>query len=527
MSLLARVTSFFADFLSLGPAGGGGGAGGHDDRELWLVAGERSPVSMCLVSLEGALWKPNHAFAEMVGYPQAELRAMTFQQITHPDDLDADLGLFEEALRGERSSYRLVKRYLRSDGRVMWGDLSVALIRSEDGAPLHFMSLVLDVTAQRLNLDRLSQAVEAAESERRLSQAILDTVDVGLLLVARDGSYERVNRRQHDILAMVYPDGKDGGVGQIGHLYAADGLTQLTEEQMPAARAANGEEFSDDRVWVGTDLTRRRALSVSARTVRDTAGEFVGAALAFSDVTDLVKALRAREVFESSVSHELRTPLTTVLGHLEMLLDDGDLSEVAAQQVRIVQRNATRLRHLVSDLLDPASRGQGTVALLWSSTDIAGLVEEAVESVLPAALDGGVMLGAHTHGPVHAVVDGDRVRQVLENLISNAVKYTDAGGRVDVGLVVEGDMVAITVADTGIGIAPEDIERLFDPFFRTGRARDRISPGLGLGLGIVQSIVVAHGGQIEIDSALGQGSSFQITLPLEAPVSDLGNTNAE
>lgn len=490
-----------------------------DDSVLWRLVGEYSPVSMCLAGLDGTLRMANQAFAEMIGYTRAELREMTFEQITHPDDLARNLELREETLRGERSTYRLVKRYLHADGDVVWGDLSVALMRSEAGVPLYFISQVLDVTIQRLDLDRLAQAVEAAERERNLSRAILDTVDVGLLLVDRDGSYERVNRRQQDIFAMVYPDG--GGLGgPVGHLYAADGLTQLTEQEMPVARAANGEEFDDERVWVGTDPTSRRALSVSSRTVRNAAGEFAGAALAFSDVTDLVHAVRAREVFATSVSHELRTPLTTVLGHLEILLEGGELPEAAVRQIRAVQRNAVRLRYLVSDLLDPAAQGPRAVTLSTAPTEVAHLIGEAVEAVRPAAIEAGVTLTDHAQGPIHAVLDADRVRQVLDNLITNAVKYTNTGDRVDVWLKAEQDAVAITVTDTGIGIAPEDVERLFDPFFRAGGARDRMSPGLGLGLGIAQSIVRAHGGQITVASTPEEGSSFQITLPLDVHPTD-------
>lgn len=234
------------------------------DLVLWGIAAEHSPVSMCLVGLDGTLWMPNHAFAEMIGRTQDELRAMTFQQLTYADDLQADLDLVDETLRGERSSYRLVKRYHHGDGGVIWADVSVALMRSEDGEPLHFIAQMLDVTTQRLDLERLTRAVETAERERRLSQAILDTVNVGLVLLDRGGGYERVNRRQHDIEALAHPGGQ---YGAAGHLYAADGVTPLPEGQMPAARAVLGEEFDDDRLWVGNDPTTRRALSVSARTV--------------------------------------------------------------------------------------------------------------------------------------------------------------------------------------------------------------------------------------------------------------------
>ena len=111
-----------------------------------------------------------------------------------------------------------------------------------------------------------------------------------------------------------------------------------------------------------------------------------------------------------------------------------------------------------------------------------------------------------------AIVDAGRVRQVLENLVSNAVKYTDPGGRIDVRLEVADEVVVITVTDTGIGIPEGDLDRLFDPFFRD-HARERMGPGLGLGLGIAQSIVVAHDGRIDVGSTPGEGSTFRITLP--------------
>ncbi|GAA0986085.1 Alkaline phosphatase synthesis sensor protein PhoR [Nocardioides aquaticus] len=483
------------------------------DHALWQLTVEHSPVGMCLVNLEGDLVMPNRAFAEMIGYTQAEVRGLTFQELTHPDDLGEDVALFEQALRGERTSYRLVKRYLHADGSVVWGDLSVALMRASDGTPLHFISQVLDVTTQRQDRERLAQAMAAVERERSLSQAVLDTVDVGLVLVDRDGGAERVNRRQLAILAMADPDGLLSSTGHNGHFYAADGTTPLTVDQMPTMRAVCGEEFDDDRVWVGPDRASRRALSVSARTVRDAAGEAVGAALAFSDVTDLVTALQAREVFESSVSHELRTPLTSVLGHLELVLDDPGLSEAATRQLRVAQRNATRLQYLVSDLLDPAARGLGTLELLRAPTDVAALVRDVVATGSAEARAAQIAVVAHADDCVRAVVDVHRVHQVLDNLVSNAVKYTDPGGSVDVTVEADEDEVTLSVTDTGIGIAPDDLERLFEPFFRADHARERVAPGVGLGLGIARSIVVAHGGRLEVDSTPGAGSTFCVVLP--------------
>lgn len=520
---MSRTTPSPADATcstSLGAASASRRDGRDGDHELWRLTVDHSPVGMCLVSTEGQMVMPNRAFAEMIGYAEDELRGWTFHAITHPEDLAVDVELFEETMRGERSSYRLVKRFVHADGHVVWGDLSVALMHSDDGTPLHFISQVLDVTSQRQDRARLAQAVKDVERERNLLQAILDTVDVGLMLVERDGTIARINRRQEDLLAMAECGDVRDGVAQHGHFYGADGTTALAESQMPAVRAVAGEEFDDYRVWVGPDMATRRALSVSARTVRDAGGDPSGAALAFGDVTDLMNALQAREVFEGSVSHELRTPLTAVLGHLEMVLEDGGLSVSATRQLEVAQRNAVRLGSLVSDLLDTAARGKGTLALSPAAADVAALARDVVEAATPAAQAAGVTLEVHAPSPAPAMVDLHRVRQVLDNVVSNAVKYTDPGGRVDLVVETAGDVVTLTVTDTGIGIASEDLVRLFDPFFRADTARGRAAPGVGLGLGIARSIAVAHGGRMEVASRLGEGTTVRTVLPVGGPSDD-------
>ncbi len=218
-------------------------------------------------------------------------------------------------------------------------------------------------------------------------------------------------------------------------------MTRLESELLPSTRAARGEEFDDVRVWIGSDPLTRRAIAISARTVRDASGGFAGAALALSDITDLMRAIQARDDFLAAVSHELRTPLTSVVGHLEVLLDHGDLDDGPVRQLRVIERNAARLHRLVSDLLDSAEHRGGPVRLTRSPVDLTQLVGEALESAAPAARASGIVLGSTLVEGLVAVVDPQRLRQVIDNLISNAVKYTDPGGRVDVRLdAVDGEV---------------------------------------------------------------------------------------
>ena len=325
--------------------------GASDGAELWRLTLQHSPIGMGLVGLDGRLLMANRALCAMLGYDVEGLSQRGFQELTHAEDLDADVELFGQALAGEVDSYRLRKRYLHADGHVVWGDLSVALVRGQDGRPLHFIAQILDVTAQREQEERLAAASAEIEHEHQTLEAIFETVSVGLLLIGSDGRYERTNRRHREAMTLAFPDGHVGEAGQLGHVYFPDGKTLMAKEDMPSYRAVQGEEFDDYTYWVGDDPRTRAAFSTSARQVRGPSGEKLGAALAYQEITDLMRAMQVQDEFVSSVSHELRTPLTSVLGYLEMLCEREGLPPDVLAQLRVVQRNALRLRALLSDLL--------------------------------------------------------------------------------------------------------------------------------------------------------------------------------
>ena len=321
---------------------------GTDD--LWRLTMEHSPVGMAIVSPTGGFMTANVALCEMLGYDADVLVTKCFQDITHPEDLDADLRLFEQTLAGEISSYRITKRYLRADGSILVGDLSVALLRDSLGAPILFISQIADLTERQAFVDRLDAAEAAADAERRTAQAIFEGVAVGLLQIDATGRYLATNARHRDFLDLAFPDGHRGQAGQTGFAYGLD-QQLLVHDDMPSVRAARGEAFDNLRLWVGEDPHTRRALSVSARRVLDRSGELAGAVLAYHDVTDLVRAMGVKDEFVSTISHELRTPLTAALAYLELLDESDDVTPEGHQQVTAARRNMLRLSHLVADLL--------------------------------------------------------------------------------------------------------------------------------------------------------------------------------
>ena len=366
--------------------------------------------------------------------------------------------------------------------------------------------------------DRLAGALEFIEHQSRVSDAIIDTVDVGLLLLDAEGNYESMNRRHRDFMRVAFPDGHRGRVGQLGLVFDENGDRRLTAEEMPTTRAARGEEFDDCRIWVGDDPLTWRAMSVSARAVRGEDGSFRGAALAYNDVTDYMRALRVKDEFVASVSHELRTPLTSIRGYVDLLMDD-ELPLAAVQKLDVVARNAERLGRLVADLLQSAQIDLGPMHVVRTQGDLATIVRDTVDAATPLATSVGVELDAELPPSLEMLLDRDRIRQVADNLVSNALKYTPRGGRVTVRLGLDGERAELCVEDTGIGIEARDRAQLFTRFFRARHAEEQSIQGVGLGLSITKSIVESHGGRIEVDSEVGRGSVFRVRLPLSVTAS--------
>jgi two-component system phosphate regulon sensor histidine kinase PhoR len=483
-----------------------------DTDALWRLTMEHSPVGMAILSPAGDFLTANVALCDMLGYDPDVMATLTFQDITHPDDLAADLRLVARALAGEISSYRITKRYIRSDGSTLIGDLSVALLRGADGAPIHFISQVADLTERQAFVDRLDVAEAAAEAERRRAQAVFEGVSVGLLQIDADGHYLASNNRMRQFLDLAFPAGHRGVAGEPGFTYDAD-QRPLAPDEMPSARAARGEQFNDVRLWIGEDPGARRALSVSARSVQDRDGAPAGAVLAYHDVTDLVRAMDVKDEFVATVSHELRTPLTSALAYLELLDESSDVTDEGRQQVTAARRNMLRLSHLVADLIFTTRASAGSPLVDPYRVDVAMLLAEAVAAASLDAESAHVRLEGRRPESLVAVADGLRLRQVFDNLLDNAIGYSRPGGVVTVDLAEVDGVLELVVADEGVGIEPGDLDDVFGRFYRGANARLLNVPGTGLGLTIVRTIVEAHGGHVTLDSAPGRGTTVRVALP--------------
>jgi signal transduction histidine kinase len=280
-------------------------------------------------------------------------------------------------------------------------------------------------------------------------------------------------------------------------------------------------------------------ISVTVSAVRNAAGEVVAVAAISQDITerkraeqereDFTRALevrnerlleldRLKDEFVALVSHELRTPLTSIRGYLELVIDGeaGPVTDDQRQFLGVVERNANRLLDLVGDLLFLAQIEAGKLSLEVGAVDLAAVAADSVETNRPLAEEKGITLTLAT-SPL-PLLAGDRARlgQLLDNLVSNAIKFTPEGGRVDVRASSSRGTAVVEVRDTGMGIAAEEQEHVFERFFRTSRATEQAIQGTGLGLAISKAIVQAHGGRITLASAEGEGATFRVTVPIRA-----------
>ena len=230
----------------------------------------------------------------------------------------------------------------------------------------------------------------------------------------------------------------------------------------------------------------------------------------------LLELDRLKDEFVATASHELRTPLTSISGYLEMSLDpiEGPLSPAREGHLRIVQRNADRLTVLVDQLLFLARADSHPLSVAPEPVDLGGILIEAAETARPAARAKGITLAVETTSTPRAIADRTQLLRVVENLVTNAVKFTPDGGTVRLAAREEGASAVLEVTDTGVGIPRAEQHDLFNRFFRGANAIEKAVPGSGLGLAISQVIAEAHGTTIEVESTPGVGSTFSLALPL-------------
>jgi PAS domain S-box-containing protein len=464
------------------------------------------------------------AIVELLGYSLDEWarKPQLFDEILHPVDRDDVLAAIDAAKQAG-DPYEGEYRVFRDDGTIVWVRDRAVTVRDARGRPLHWQGFLVDVT-ERKN----------AEVRYRTLAEQLPLITYIDTAYSNDEAAAYVSPQVEDILGYSLAEWEADPHFFVDHLHPDD-RDWVREAQRLARESGEALEVEyrflakDGRVvWLHDSYTIVRdetgrpwytqgyALDITARKQAEADRETLLSQAQMQNER-LRELDRMKDEFVALVSHELRTPLTSIRGYLELLLEDADgFEQTHTDWLSVIDRNSERLLCLVEDLLLKAQVNAGRVALTVKEIDITAIVEQSVETGAPVAAARGISLISSTAPVPSVAADPTRLGQVIDNLISNALKFTPAGGRVEVRASERDGRARIEIADNGTGISAAEQERLFERFYRTAQAQTDAVPGVGLGLSIAKAIVEAHGGTISCESVEGAGTTFAIELPLAA-----------
>lgn len=502
------------------------------ERRLRAIV-EHSPSMISILSKDGGWETPSEAGMKLLGWPQDKLSDEGTFTLIHPDDLEYVTSAFTEATSTRSGSFDPATYRIRAaDGSWHWFE-TTAHNMLDDPAVKGVVFHSRDVTKSR------ETQRHALESAARLS-AVIENLMTGVLVEDADRRIVVINQRFTDLFGIAAPPASLVGsdcreaAEQSKYLFAdpqyfldstiacLENRTQVIDFELPTA---NGrilqrdyipvfvDDHYDGHVWVYRDITERRdlenrreALLAAERDVR----------LAIEEQNLRLRELdQLKSEFVANLSHELRTLLTSIIGFTELLSDGavGPITEGQREYVDIVDRSSHRMLRLMDDMLLLSRLETRSIPVEFAPIDLSELLQEAHTDFKPSAADARIDLNFEAKDGPPVFGDRGKLRQVIDNLVNNALKFTPAGGKVRVDAVREENSWIVTVTDNGMGIPAGDAEKVFEKFFRASNSDTKRTPGTGLGLSITRAIVEVHHGEVRVASVEGSGTTFTVRLP--------------
>jgi len=449
---------------------------------------------------EGRFIAVNKRWIEVLGYTKEEALQMTLPDIVHPDLLAACLATFVNFDKG--ISYTAFESmFVAKDGHTVYvtGNMVPYL---EQGKLVRTRHIFTDVS--------FSKQAEAVL--KGLGEGLIVTDKLRTITLSNKAAEKMLGKKSKELLGQKWPNvlGAKGIVDEEGK--------QVLISKLPFYTALTKSEksFSSDYQYAGKEGKMFPVTIAAAPVIL--AGEITGVVEVFRDITEEKAAERLKNDFLNNTTHELKTPLIPIKSQSQLLLaeDYGKLNTKQKESIEMILKNETHLEGLVTDVMEISELHSKKMTFDLKPSDLKPLLENTVKDMQELAKEKGITLTLKSIPALPKLsLDEKRITQVIHNLLNNALKFTPEGGSVTVEITQNEKEVTTTVKDTGIGISPDTLKKLFTPFFQAESDEARKYPGTGLGLSIAKGFIEAHGGKIAAESGgEGKGSVFSFTLPV-------------
>lgn len=492
--------------------------------EKYRTVFESSAVAITVADEHGRLTSWNKCAENLLGMTEDDLHLRPVKTLYPVEEWEI---LRESHIRQRRIQNNLETRMARKDGGIVDVEISLSVFKDLNGRTTGSIAIITDISERK-------RIHEILDRKQKSLEAIFDAAPVGMLLLNENLAVKRVNRTFKQMVRKEYPQivGQSfggalscvnstkgetgcGGDSACVKCILAEGLKRVLGGGRPLreveVKLTYRLEDKNVTSWFSTnaeplmlDGSKHIVVAIADVTSRRKAEE------------DLKETMEMKSQFIATVSHELRTPLGCMSEAVSIVLDGiaGKINSKQKDFLSMTKRNIVRLTELINEVLDVQKLEAGSMGLDVQEVDMGELVEEVYKMATASAKKKGVGFTLESAGgPRIASLDRVKMIQVLMNLVSNAIKFTPEGGSITVGAQRQGDEIVLRVSDTGMGIPKDALPRVFDRFYRVQRPGEQIQ-GTGLGLCIVNSIVILHGGRIEIESEVGEGTTFSVFLPI-------------
>jgi PAS domain S-box-containing protein len=471
------------------------------------------------VDKDGFFTYINPAIENITGYTIDEVLGTHFTKHVHPEDIHGLLEDIGKTVSGEHKPYMF--RIVKKDGKISFVHTTSRPV-IKDGEFKGINGLMVDIA-------RLKQVEVRLKEERDRAQNYLDIVGVIIIAIDTKGNIKLINKKGCEVFGQ-----------EECKLVASNWFDIALPDELKEKTKKKYQEFLQGKLPFKTYfelplMTKdgERIFAWHNILIKDEEGTITGVLSSGNDITERKKAEQAlvfakliyenanrtKRQFLSNISHELRTPLNLIIGYSDLLYEDyvGTTTKEQKSYLEIINKSGNRLLLLLNSMIEMSAVEEGNIELKLKEFSVPTIIKDIKNSTLPMAKKKQIDLQFCVDEEIKTITaDKNKIKTVLYNLISNAIKFTDQCGNIKVDVTKNGQMLSVSVKDDGIGIEKENIDKLFQPFSQIDSSLNRKFEGAGLGLSIVKEFVEMHGGNIQVETKINKGSNFSFTIPMNS-----------